>query len=74
MYGTVNTVYKVILDTETPIVVPFIIFFLIIMNKKNFIDSQRLWRREGGAESAAAATAKAEICRGPVAVWRFLRW
>ena len=36
------------------------------MNKKNFTDSQRLWRREGGAASHAAATAKAEICRGPV--------
>ena len=74
MYGPVNTVYKVILDTETPIVVYLSYFlFLIIMKKKNFINSQRLWRREGGAESAAAATAKSEICRGHVAVWRFLR-
>ena len=77
VYGTViNNVHKVlIMGTETRIVVYLSYFLvLIIMKKRTFIDSPRLWRRERGAKSVAAATSNAEICRGPDAVLRFLRW
>jgi len=54
---TVNTVYKVMLITETRVYTFNNFVFLIIMFKKT-IDSQRFWRKEGVGESAAVATGK----------------